>query len=588
MVYRGTVEAGRNAVGDLLANSVVRGLFKGRANILAARVARMEGRWDVVRDEVSQAIDAGVPSGEAQRWLPRLSIETAEPGQGEEKLRRLLAGRPVEKLKGPQLRTALDLAIHYEIRDVASEALTALTTQSARVNPQALYDAALDANGVASNEALLAAFDSVRGVRPLQLAATYYHARALEGLGRVEEARSEYHEVAQLDARDERFYGLWAEARLTALDQLASGSCDRDERGGCRPDVGLGRRVATTEGLTLATGPSVAGGLAAGSGRVAVPGLSAVFAAEHDELGGSAYLPNPADVRRDTIVGKLAALISTYGEAYPWLARALDLVELDLYDEAASEVGETYIAYRDARGGLRYRVGAEAVLSNAMQPRHECVGNVRRDRLALDESGKLALADVADLLNEPGVALRLRGMQMDAPPRAYAEDVIRASNKFGLDPNLMFAVMRVESVYYRHIVSFAGAVGLMQIMPQTGMRIARALGLVDFNPRELLEPRKNIEFAAWYLASLIRRFDGRIPLAVAAYNGGPHNVRLWINARPKTMPLDVFMEHLPFHETHHYVRRVLTNYSVYRAQEGLGMPNLAMSLPRPRPDAIAF
>jgi len=568
----------------------------------------MEGRWDVVRDEVAQAIDAGVSTGEAQRWLPRLGIESAEPGQGEEKLRRLLAGRPVDKLKFPQLRTALDLAVHYEIRDVASEALAAMTAaagQGARVAPQALFDAALDANGVASPEALVAAFDSVRSVRPLQLAATYYHARALEGVGRLEEARSEYREVAQLDSRDERFYGLWAEARLTGLDQLASGGCDRDERGACRPDVGLARRVSTVEGPVFATGvvgTAAVAGLAgpsglvaapsasAGTGRVAVPGLSAVFAGERerDELGSSAYLPSSADVRRDTIVSRLGALAAVHGDAYPWLARAIDLVELDQYDDAATEVGETYIAWRDARGGLRYRVGAEAVLSNAMQPHHECLGNVRRDRLALDEPARLALADIADMLNEPGIALRLRGMKMEGPPRAYAEDVIRASNKFGLDPNLMFAVMRVESVYYRHIVSFAGAVGLMQIMPQTGMRIARALGLVDFNPRELLEPRKNIEFAAWYLASLIRRFDGRIPLAVAAYNGGPHNVRLWINARPKTMPLDVFMERLPFRETHHYVRRVLTNYSTYRAQEGLGMPNLAISLPRARPDSIAF
>jgi soluble lytic murein transglycosylase len=234
------------------------------------------------------------------------------------------------------------------------------------------------------------------------------------------------------------------------------------------------------------------------------------------------------------------------------------------------------------------RVGAEAVLTNAMQPRHECPAKTCRDRLLLDEWARLSLAEVAEMLDEPGIALRLRDVRGVPRPRAYEQDVLRAAQKFGLDPNLMFAVMRVESVYYRHIVSYAGAVGLMQIMPQTGMRIARALGMTDFNPRELLDPRRNLEFAAWYLSSLIRRFDGRVPLAVAAYNGGPHNVRLWINNRPKTMPLDAFLETIPFHETNHYVRRVMTNYAAYRAQENLAMTNLVNTLPRPKPDAVAF
>jgi soluble lytic murein transglycosylase len=129
---------------------------------------------------------------------------------------------------------------------------------------------------------------------------------------------------------------------------------------------------------------------------------------------------------------------------------------------------------------------------------------------------------------------------------------------------------------------------LMQIMPHTGMRIARALGNTDFNPRELLEPSTNIEFAGWYLASLISRFDGRIPLAIAAYNGGPHNVRLWMKAHPKDMPLDAFLERIPFRETHRYVRRVLSHYSAYRAQQNLAMLNLADTLPRQRPDTVAF
>jgi soluble lytic murein transglycosylase len=79
-----------------------------------------------------------------------------------------------------------------------------------------------------------------------------------------------------------------------------------------------------------------------------------------------------------------------------------------------------------------------------------------------------------------------------------------------------------------------------------------------------------------------------VPLAIAAYNGGPHNVRLWMRAYPDDMPLDAFLERIPFKETNNYVRRVLTHYAAYRAQQNLAMLNLADTLPRQRPDVIAF
>jgi soluble lytic murein transglycosylase len=149
-------------------------------------------------------------------------------------------------------------------------------------------------------------------------------------------------------------------------------------------------------------------------------------------------------------------------------------------------------------------------------------------------------------------------------------------------------VMRVESTYLRQIVSHAGAVGLMQIMPRTGRLISRELGVEDFDTIDLLNPRTNLEFAAWYLSSLIKRFDGRLPLAIAAYNGGPHNVRVWMSGYPQTMPLDAFLERIPFEQTHRYVRRVLTHYAAYRAQQNLPMAKLSVELPQLKPDNVAF
>jgi len=610
LVVRGTVEAGRTAVAELLAMNLPVPQ-RGRAHLLAARVARMEGRWDAVPTEVAAAISGGVPRWDAERWLPRTAALPADPSVGELRVRKYLGGRVVKTMKPGQLRATLDIAVQNNVRDVASEALEAMAAKKQFFGVD-LFSAAIYASGVASDSALLAAFDALRDVRGKELAARYYHARALERLGRTEEAQAEYHEVSLMDVGWSRYYGTWAEARLSGLQQAAASTCQRDARGACLPETGLMPRLrlaapalapalgapnaAPALGAPALNAPALLGAPApspAGTQPMAaVPGVSAVFASERDTLSEPLTtrfgLPTKSDLRRETIVARLGALAAVHGGAYPWIARAADLAELERYDDAASEISEAYLAYRDARGGFRFRVGVESVLTNTTPPPHVCTGQVRKERLALDEWARLSLAEVADMLEEPGVALRLREQRIDVRPRAYSVDVERAAAKFGLDPNLLFAVMRQESVYYRQIVSFAGAVGLMQIMPHTGMRIARALGNTDFNPRELLDPRRNLEFAAWYLSSLINRFDGRVPLAIAAYNGGPHNVRLWMRAYPDDMPLDAFLERIPFKETNNYVRRVLTHYAAYRAQQNLAMLNLADTLPRQRPDAIAF
>ena len=104
---------------------------------------------------------------------------------------------------------------------------------------------------------------------------------------------------------------------------------------------------------------------------------------------------------------------------------------------------------------------------------------------------------------------------------------------------------------------------------------------------QLLEPEVNLDFAAWYLASLLERFDGRVPLAIASYNGGPHNVQQWLSEEPN-MALDAFLETIPFGQTHRYVRRVLTHYEAYRNQSGGHVPLQDLALPAPSEDRIAF
>jgi soluble lytic murein transglycosylase len=162
------------------------------------------------------------------------------------------------------------------------------------------------------------------------------------------------------------------------------------------------------------------------------------------------------------------------------------------------------------------------------------------------------------------------------------------ARKYKLDPDLLFAVMRVESVYQRRIISHAGAIGLMQIMPRTGRLIADKLGLRDSTAADLLDPRFNLELSGWYLSSLLQRMDGRLPLAIASYNGGPHNVRRWIDEFGDHIPLDAFLERIPFRETKRYVRRVLGYYAEYKAARGTSIDLMSLSLPQDQPSGVAF
>jgi len=146
------------------------------------------------------------------------------------------------------------------------------------------------------------------------------------------------------------------------------------------------------------------------------------------------------------------------------------------------------MAYRDALGAPRLRAGLYAVYTDNAPPRRPADFATRKARLALDAGDQAVLRQVATDIGDPGIALRFGSWSPTARPRAYAELVEAAAAKYSVDPNLLFAVMRVESIYNRRIVSYAGAVGLMQIMPTTGRRIALQLGRTDYSRERPARP----------------------------------------------------------------------------------------------------
>lgn len=145
--------------------------------------------------------------------------------------------------------------------------------------------------------------------------------------------------------------------------------------------------------------------------------------------------------------------------------------------------------------------------------------------------------------------------------RPFEELVHEAARQYELEPHLIWAVMREESHFRQHAVSWVGARGLMQIMPATGQEIAGRKG-VQITDGDLTNPEINIDFGAFYLRHMLDLFDGDVDKALAAYNGGQGNVRRWSNSPLGTTPAD-FPTVITFLETREYVTKVNNSYHTY-------------------------
>jgi hypothetical protein len=145
------------------------------------------------------------------------------------------------------------------------------------------------------------------------------------------------------------------------------------------------------------------------------------------------------------------------------------------------------------------------------------------------------------------------------------EPVIRRhSSQHQLHPALIRAVIKAESNFDPRAVSRAGAIGLMQLMPQTAMR---------FDVRDMYDPDDNVGGGTKYLRQLLDRFHGNLPLALAAYNAGENAVD-----RYQALP--------PFDETRQYVRKVLRYYRTFLVRDGVILERPVNRYARPVTAAI--
>ncbi|MDQ3037598.1 MAG: transglycosylase SLT domain-containing protein, partial [Myxococcota bacterium] len=230
---------------------------------------------------------------------------------------------------------------------------------------------------------------------------------------------------------------------------------------------------------------------------------------------------------------------------------------------------------RDARARMRsseraLRAGADL---RAMVQEYERIGD--------HERAYRMTARHDDELSRP--ALRGEAWAWRAAyPRAFEDAVTSAARAQSLEPELLWAIMRQESAYAPEAVSYADAIGLLQLLPSTASRIAQGLG-VELQREMLFDPVWNTRLAATYVRRLVAAHG--VPLCFAAFNAGGHRVDEWL-ARSGEVELDRFVEEIPFDQTRGYIRRVTSHLAryLYLRDPDAGWP--AIDLPArvgPRP-----
>ncbi len=151
-------------------------------------------------------------------------------------------------------------------------------------------------------------------------------------------------------------------------------------------------------------------------------------------------------------------------------------------------------------------------------------------------------------------------------PLPYREQVLAKARAVGLDPAVLYGLMRQESRFVSEIRSGVGASGLMQLMPATAKWTARQIGL-DFKPEMINDRDTNLLLGAAYLKRVLDDFGGSLALATAAYNAGPGRPRRWREGGTLMEPA-AWAESIPFSETRDYVKKVLSNSVYYAALLG--------------------
>jgi len=233
-------------------------------------------------------------------------------------------------------------------------------------------------------------------------------------------------------------------------------------------------------------------------------------------------------------------------QADPRLIRGNELWAVGAYDEAEAEFGDAIEANQDnALASFQLAIFLRGL--HVYQPSILAAANLLR------------AAGVGTLAAPPYIA-RLRYP-------IYYQDVVRESaQRHNLDPLLLFALIRHESLFDPYATAAAGEKGLTQVIPATAAYIAQQLQWPNFQPGDLFRPYVGAEFGAYFLSEQATRFDGNVQAALAGYNAGPGRALEWLELSGGDP--DQFMTAITIDSTRTYVQRIYGYYSIYRALYG--------------------
>lgn len=147
-------------------------------------------------------------------------------------------------------------------------------------------------------------------------------------------------------------------------------------------------------------------------------------------------------------------------------------------------------------------------------------------------------------------------------PLKYQEQILKYSNQYELQPELVASVINAESGFNYDRVSTQGAIGLMQIIPSTGKYIANLMGEENFSVEMLFDVETNINYGCYYLKYLFSKFDDET-VCLSAYNAGEGVVRKWLKDQKYSLDGNT-LKSVPYYETQNYVQKIEEGMRFYK------------------------
>ena len=190
--------------------------------------------------------------------------------------------------------------------------------------------------------------------------------------------------------------------------------------------------------------------------------------------------------------------------------------------------------------------------------KHESKGSRRALVIAILAVVAIGIGFLADFI--------ITCFEKNAYPREYAEYVEAYAEQYGVPETLIFAVIRTESSFDSGAVSSAGAVGLMQMLPETFEWLTDEILFDHLESGMLYDPETNIKYGTYLLSRYYDRY-GDWRLVFAAYNGGPGNLDKWLED-PEYSDGEGGLKKIPFRETRNYVKKVTDAWDMYERLYG--------------------